>query len=57
VVKANRGRVYDMPGVIDGLTGKPQRLTWGEKIALAGIRGDAEHFSKLLRARSGTRRP
>jgi hypothetical protein len=48
VVKANRGKGYELP-VIDGLTGKPQRLTWGEKIALAGIRGDAEHFSKLLR--------
>jgi hypothetical protein len=48
VLKEGR-RTYEMPGVIDALTGKPQRLTWGEKIALAGIRGDAEHFSKLLR--------
>jgi hypothetical protein len=48
VLKEGR-RTYEIPGVIDGLTGKPQRLTWGEKIALAGIRGDAEHFSKLLR--------
>jgi len=48
ILKNNRGAV-EMPGVIDGLTGKTQRLTWGEKIALAGIRGDAGHFAKLLK--------
>jgi hypothetical protein len=41
--------MYVIDGVVDGLTGQPQRLTWNEKIALAGIRGDAQHFSKLLK--------
>lgn len=48
VLNAGR-RVYVMDGVIDSKTGQPQRLTWNEKIALAGIRGDAQHFSKLLK--------
>jgi hypothetical protein len=48
VLKAAR-RTYVLDGAIDSKTGEPQRLTWNEKIALAGIRGDAEHFSKLLR--------
>jgi len=48
LLKANRGTV-EVPGVIDKLTGETQRLTWGEKIALAGIRGDATHFAKLLK--------
>jgi hypothetical protein len=42
-------RTYVIEGAIDAKTGQPQRLTWNEKIALAGIRGDATHFSKLLR--------
>ena len=48
LLKNNRGSV-EIPGVIDGITGENQRLTWGEKIALAGIRGDAGHFAKLLK--------
>jgi hypothetical protein len=42
-------RTYVIDGALDSKTGEPQRLTWNEKIALAGIRGDAEHFSKLLK--------
>ena len=48
LIKNNRGAI-EMPGVIDALTGETQKLTWGEKIALAGIRGDAGHFAKLLK--------
>ena len=46
--KANRG-ILEIPGVIDGVTGKTQRVTWEQKMALAGIRGDASHFAKLLK--------
>ncbi len=42
-------KVYDVPGVIDGLTGETQRLTWEQKMSLAGHRGDASAFAKLLR--------
>jgi hypothetical protein len=42
-------RTYVIDGAMDAKTGEAQRLTWNEKIALAGIRGDATHFSKLLR--------
>jgi hypothetical protein len=48
-VLKNARRTYTVDGVLDTKTGQPQRLTWNEKMALAGIRGDAEHFSKLLR--------
>ena len=48
LLKENRG-VLEVPGVIDSLTGDIQKLSWGEKIALAGIRGDAGHFAKLIK--------
>lgn len=48
LLKDNRG-IIEMPGVIDGLTGETQRLSWSEKMQLAMIRGDASHFAKLLK--------
>lgn len=46
---ANARTIYTVPGVIDALTGKPQQLTWSEKMALAGMRGDAGAFGKLIK--------
>jgi hypothetical protein len=44
-----QNRLYTIPGAKDGVTGEDQVLNWKEKIALAAIKGDAEHFDKLLR--------
>lgn len=43
------GERYVMPGVVDGLTGETQTVTHSELLALAAIRGDAQHFDKLCR--------
>jgi hypothetical protein len=47
-VTRERGKVYEAPGMIDGLTGKPQRFTKKEMLALAGNMGNESNMSKLL---------
>lgn len=41
-------KVYVAEGLIDGLTGKPQRFTKKEMLALAGNMGNESNMSKLL---------
>lgn len=47
-VTRDRGKIYEAPGLIDGLTGKPQRFTKKEMLALAGNMGNESNMSKLL---------
>jgi hypothetical protein len=47
-VTREKGKVYVAPGLIDGLTGKPQRFTKKEMLALAGNMGNESNLGKLL---------
>jgi hypothetical protein len=47
-VTREKGNVYVAPGLIDGLTGEPQRFTKKEMLALAGNMGNDSNMSKLL---------
>jgi hypothetical protein len=47
-VTRDKGKIYEAPGLIDGLTGKPQRFTKKEMLALAGNMGNESNMSKLL---------
>ena len=47
-VTREKGKIYEAPGLIDGLTGKPQRFTKKEMLALAGNMGNESNMSKLL---------
>jgi hypothetical protein len=47
-VTREKGKVYVAPGLIDGLTGKPQRFTKKEMLALAGNMGNGSNLGKLL---------
>ncbi|MGZ3184407.1 MAG: putative barnase/colicin E5 family endoribonuclease [Telluria sp.] len=47
-VTREKGRIYEAPGLIDGLTGKPQRFTKKEMLALAGNMGNDSNLAKLL---------
>jgi hypothetical protein len=46
-VTKEKGKVYVADGLIDGLTGKPQRFTKKEMLALAGNMGNDSNLSKL----------
>lgn len=47
-VTRERGKVYEARGLIDGLTGQPQRFTKKEMLALAGNMGNESNMKKLL---------
>lgn len=47
-VTRDKGKIYEAPGLIDGLTGKPQKFTKKEMLALAGNMGNESNMSKLL---------
>jgi hypothetical protein len=47
-VTRDKGKIYEAPGLIDGLTGKPQRFTKKEMLALAGNMGNESNMKKLL---------
>lgn len=48
-VTRDKNTVYVAPGLIDGLTGKAQRFTKKEMLALAGNMGNESNMGKLLR--------
>lgn len=45
----NTRKTYTVAGVTDTMTGEDQKLTWSEKMALAGVRGDVGAFAKLVK--------
>ncbi len=48
-VTKNGDKIYTAPGLIDGLTGKAQRFTKKEMLALAGNMGNDSNMAKLLK--------
>lgn len=47
-VTKEKGKIYTAPGLIDGLTGKPQKFTKKEMLALAGNMGNESNTTKLV---------
>ncbi len=47
-VTKEKGKIYTAPGLIDGLTGKPQKFTKKEMLSLAGNMGNESNTAKLV---------